>query len=207
MSEPDRVTAHTKVTGHLAEGLALLTSRFRGKPAIEGLLGAWLEQVQDVEDALWQLLTETTLETAENAQLDELGAILDEPRASLTDTPYRTMLRAKALALRSNGNVPDLLALAELLIPEGYTLTQYFPAALVVEASEPTALPETRVLALLRLATAAGVGVHLATAPGSPGAPADAFLFASGELPETDAAHGWSDVLESTGGALAGALE
>lgn len=206
MSEPDRVTEHTKITGHVSGGLALLMQRFQGKPAIEGLLGSYLTQVQALENALWQLLTDT-LDSAEGTQLNQLGSLLGEPRYELDDDDFRTILRAQVLALRSEGTAPDLLALAELLIPEGYMLTEYFPAALVVEASEPPALPEARILALLQRATAAGVGMHLVVPPGLPGFPGDAFTFASGETVETDADHGWSDVGETTGGALAGVLE
>ena len=68
MSEPDRVTAHAEITTHVADGLSLLTREFQ-KDRIEAILSPWLSQVQHLEAALFDLLSDG-LATAVGAQLE-----------------------------------------------------------------------------------------------------------------------------------------
>jgi hypothetical protein len=83
---------------------------------IEKLLAVFLEPIQDVENALAQLLTQRTLDTAVGAQLDVIGAIVAQPRGGLSDDDYRRYCRARIVVHRSNGVIEDVIRVAALII-------------------------------------------------------------------------------------------
>lgn len=103
------------IDSHGDAGVALLLSQFRDKPKIEALLRAFLDGMQDLENAIYQVLTERWIDTAVGAQLDELGGILDLPRTGWGDETYRIMLRAQVRVLRSSGTWPDLLGILDVI--------------------------------------------------------------------------------------------
>ncbi|MCX6027665.1 MAG: hypothetical protein NTY23_15700, partial [Chloroflexi bacterium] len=74
-TEPNRITAHTEITNHVAGGLALLTTENQ-KLVIKAIGASWLARVQEAENALWGLLVDTTILTATFAQLDQIGLLL-----------------------------------------------------------------------------------------------------------------------------------
>lgn len=118
---------------HASRGVERLIERYR-KPRTSALLESWLAEVQEVEDALWQLLVERSLETAEGAQLDVLGDIVGQPREGRDDDTYRLWISARNMVLRSSGMTRELLAIARTLVapPDTIALEEYFPAAFVM---------------------------------------------------------------------------
>ncbi len=87
--------------------------------------------VQPIEDALTQLLTQRTLDTAVGAQLDAIGVIVGQARGGLDDDTYRLYLRARIAVHRSNGTFNDLIKVATLLVDDD--------AAMIVIHNEGTA--------------------------------------------------------------------
>jgi hypothetical protein len=104
----------TQITDHVARGKALNIEWFKGKPNWEGLLEVFLEELQEVEDVLWALLTDRWIDTATDAQLDQVGAILEEPRNGNDDDTYRTLIRVKALLLTSKGEPERIMQIVKL---------------------------------------------------------------------------------------------
>lgn len=203
MSEPDRITAHEEITTHVADGLDLLAREFR-KDRIEAILTAWLSQVQHLEGALFDLLSDG-LTTAVGAQLDQIGDLLGRPRAGLSDDEYRLVLQGTALAISSSGTGPEIYAIADILCKTvTFTLTE--PPVATVKIEPDAALPISATLVLEVLARAKAAGVRLLLVDPR-GASSTRFTFASGTETITDAARGLSDVAASTGGRLVGILE
>ena len=66
-------------------------------------------QVQEVEDAVYQILTDTVLETAEGAQLDGLGEIVGEERAGRDDATYRIAIRTRIAINLSEGTIENIM--------------------------------------------------------------------------------------------------
>ena len=83
---------------------------------VEKLIVALVTPTQSVEDALQQLLSERSVDTAVGDQLDTIGVIVDQPRAGLDDETYRRYIRARIRTHRSNGIMRDILAVADLVI-------------------------------------------------------------------------------------------
>lgn len=198
MSEADQPTlAHE--TAHVATGLARLARQFR-KPVIQAVLSAYLAEVQAIEDAFWALII-LGIDNAQGAHLDQLGALLGEPRQGLGDLAYRNLVRARAVSNRSRGTYTDVRdTLRASLDGVNYTLDPSYPAGLLADlATFPGAGLPARIGALVRRATAAGVGVAIV----SPAAAGDTFAFAEGDDVEVDT-EGFASTDMSTGGALAG---
>lgn len=204
MSEPDRVDALTHVTDHVASGKALLTTMFR-KPVAQALLASWLTQVQSVEDAIWQIFGAFDLDTATGDQLRKVGALIGLAPDGLSDDLYRRALRAWVIANRSRGRDANLHALAAAALDgEGYDLSAWSPANLVVTPVVPVDIGAELFARILRRATADGVGVQLV----APVDDSSTFAFSlDSETSTTSSSRGWADASQTTGGHLVGAWE
>jgi hypothetical protein len=104
---------------HRLKSIARLIGRL-AKPNMSALIGAVADELQEVEDAFFDLLTKRILQ-ATGVQLDVLGRIVDEARAGLDDASYLRIIFAKISANRSNGTRDAVYRVvrAALGIPEG----------------------------------------------------------------------------------------
>jgi hypothetical protein len=105
-----------QITDHADRGIDRLPSQFRDKPKLEALLRVLLGQVQDVEDALWQLFTQRALAGATGVTLDAIGKLVGQPRNALSDADYRRYISARIATNRSKGKISDLYKIARLII-------------------------------------------------------------------------------------------
>lgn len=214
MSEPSRITSYAHDTDVINEGLALFYRVFRGSPKLQALASAYLKQLQDVEDALWAMLTESSLATATYDQLDQLGALENVPRSSIAtsgtfgDDAYRRCLRGIVAARRSRGYPEDVINAARLML--GHSNFSYVEgaASLYVEPHQPiVASPSyvpTAELLVLQTAAPAGVQAQLISPPD-----VEANLFAFSDDPfraKADPVAGFSDTTQTTGGLWTGVI-
>lgn len=156
--------APTKVTDHQARARDDLLQQFKGLPNIQAIVDAASAQVQDLEEALWELLINRWLPTAEGVQLDTIGRIIDRGRGTLADDVYRGVLRGKIAANLSSGTYPEVLRVVELCVDFdttaiAITVTPEHPAAAVLSilADSLTADLGPHVADLITLAAANGV--------------------------------------------------
>lgn len=157
-------TSPTQNTAHEAEAVARLVSQYKNKPNMEAFASAIGARAQSVEDALWLLVSERTLDTAVGAQLDDLGAKVGESREGRTDAVYRTFIRGRILVNLSSGTPDELLAIVQMIMAamgdNAFALREDFPATFVVVVDERwsgTGVFPTAVAAILRAARAGGV--------------------------------------------------
>lgn len=152
--------ALSKVTEHIAEMLSRRLEQFRDKVRFSALLELLGVQVQEVEDAVYQILTDTVLETAEGAQLDGLGEIVGEERAGRDDATYRIAIRTRIAINLSEGTIENIISLA-LAISGGTQAeaTEYFPAGFEIRIidSLPEGTDPARIAAVVRSGKPAGV--------------------------------------------------
>lgn len=202
--EPQRVTEIAHTTDHVTAGKALLTSMFRSRPVIDGILASWLREVQEVEDVLWAVLNAYDIASAVGEQLNTLGALVGLSGDGLSTTHYRLALRAWILANRSNGTADEIGAMLSVLLDGGaFTLTEYEPATAVVDVSLAPEIGTDIISRVLRRAKAAGVKLQL-VAPVDD----DDFRFSSdGETASSSSTHGFAGADQTTGGRLVGAWE
>lgn len=105
-----------RITDHVAAALARLAQQLKDKPNIEAIFTALLGPTQSIEDVLYQLLTERTIDTAVGAQLDALGTLVGQPRNGMVDEDYRRLVRARIARNNSDGLVEDLIVVTRLII-------------------------------------------------------------------------------------------
>lgn len=145
---------------HGAQALAARTQDYRQLPRFAELLGVFVDQVQELEDALWALALDS-VDTAIGVQLDGFGDIVGAKRQGLSDTDYRAIIRATIRANNSEGTIEDLYGIALAALDAtglGVVELQNFPpAGFILEIKNPPAFDETIVHGLLVRGTAAGV--------------------------------------------------
>lgn len=126
----------TKITDYAARALSLVVEQFKRKKTIDPIYVAVSKQVQEIEDAFWQITDARNIDTAEGDQLDIFGKIVGERRGGTSDIDYRLRIRAKIRANLSNGTLEDIYAVFRALLANAtgtYTF-QYedaFPAGFV----------------------------------------------------------------------------
>lgn len=196
------------VEDHGDDAVALLLSQFQGKPRIEALVRAYLAGVQDLHDAIYQVLIGIWIDGAEGVQLDGIGEILGLPRSGWTDTTYRVFLRAQVLVLRSHGTWPDMVGILRVI---GVTLalTSVADSGIAAMRVALGELLDGDVLPadVYRLLLAAKpAGVRLTVEYPTVGAE-DSFTWADADVDQADDRLGWpSDDAASDGGLWAGEL-
>lgn len=130
---------------------------------------AWAQavgrQVQDVEDATWALVHETSLDLARGVQLERWGERLGEPQGSLTVEEWRWLLKGKLVLRRSGGQVDDVTrALRIATGNQGPVYLYAFPPAKVgiqyFADPELSAAHRIRVRQWVALSLPAGIGLE-----------------------------------------------
>jgi hypothetical protein len=156
--------ALSKITTHAADALSRLTQALKNKPKLAALVSALAAEPQAIENALYQLVTDRTIDDGVGAQLDMIGRIVGQARESSTDAAYRLRLRARVKANKSSGTVEEILAVFVALLGsvDGLRLEQIAPASFVLHLEDPIVVADAATAALyvdfLGDAKSAGVG-------------------------------------------------
>jgi hypothetical protein len=150
-------TDHESATARLIEHFT--------KPNLVALLASYLEQVQDLENAAFEVLLERIIDNAVGVQLDVLGTIVGQPRTDPDDERYRSLIRGKIAANKSRATPPDVLAIARaLLLPGGETfaIREEPPAQMRIRVIDPlVSLDADLLFLMLNKSRAAGVRLML----------------------------------------------
>jgi hypothetical protein len=203
-----------------ADRVNRLLTQFRASPRLQGLVKAFLEEFQDLEDTALAIIEQRDIDAAVGTQLDRIGEILVWPRDGQSDVDYRVSLKGRVIALRASGTLPEIIALIDLLYPTTtINLAELYPAKLMVDWLWPPLdnAGAKRFGRFLDAATAVGVGVYLYYWTASP---SQMFQFdgpTPGEIAYGEEVYGegpwgglhglgFSDTAQSIGGRLAGEL-
>lgn len=182
-----------RTTDHEDQGLDVLLEQYRHKVRIPAWLTVYLDEVQALEDAAYDVLLKRIFDNASGAQLDALGRIVGEPRRSLDDTSFKIFIRARILINRSTGTAPQILAILALLSATTVLFNECFPAAMLLEF---TAVPDrdvTLIATLLRQAKAGGCWLGV-VAPPIVTSPNLAILFEMNSVGDANnASRAWGD--------------
>lgn len=167
------------ITNHTARVRARIREQFKDKDNYVAFLNLLAAPAQDIEDALYDLLTLRAIDTAEGTQLDNIGTIVGQDRGGLDDDEYRPRLRARIATNRSAGTYTDLISITRLILDgEDVTVTlePQYPAGLVVNIGGDAISEELSdaLISFLRDGRAGGVRLILEYLPG-----AEAFKFAT----------------------------
>ena len=159
------------MSGRIAAMEAGLLSYLKTLPNIQAWAVALGQQLDDLDEANWQLANWRWLQNAFGAQLDAIGTILGPARGILDDSDYQALLQSRAAYLQGHGDFEMLIQIVNVLAnpsvpPYGIEI---FPAFVyfIVEGGTPfTSLQDCK--SALQQVKAAGVGIALAQTTGTP---------------------------------------
>jgi hypothetical protein len=119
-----------EIKNQVEEGLGKLMTQWKDKPVVVGLLTSYLENVQQVEDVLFDLLEKRSLETAVGVYLDALGLLVGELRKGKLDDEYRRAVKLRIAINKSDGTEPVIRELIkELTNADIVNIVDTYPAA------------------------------------------------------------------------------
>lgn len=173
---------------HVAQGLLRIIEQYKAKPRIAALITSYLESIQDLENAFWQLIVDRQIDLytddqlvvrgAVGSQLAILGKIVGQANPGLSDADFRTLIRARVLVNRSSGKAFQLIEILKLIAGASATIfyTENYPATVTIRlTSDIGALDPDLAFGLLHQAKAGGVRIGFVfTASGT-----NAFRFGS----------------------------
>jgi hypothetical protein len=149
-----------KITDHVDRMKVRLTELFASGDLWNALVEMVVGEVQDIEDAAFDLLTFRHIDDAYGALLDQWGSLLNEEREGLEDNDYRAVLRARLIADLSMARRDDFVRLLqEVTGSENITIETINPLALRIayDVSTPSSdAKRARIARLLVLTKAAG---------------------------------------------------
>lgn len=151
----------TKITDHEQQALDRLPSQYFEKLRIVAVQNALSRQIQDLEDAQFDLLRNRALPTAVGVQLTLLGEMLGESRNGRNDDDYRVAIGVRIQRNLSQGEGNRILDIMKALADaDDVELFEIFPAHIKVQLNGTIPNDDDIVQALLEI-KAAGVGFDL----------------------------------------------
>ena len=184
---------------HVNEGLARLIEQYKESPNLRAWISSYLKQVQDLENAIWEVINLRFLPNAFGHQLDVLGKLVGLEREGLSDDLYRGAINLQIRINLSHGTPIDVLVVARLLLGQAYPTIEYSersPATIILKFIKEL-MPQERFTLYRGLldVKAAGVKlfVHEVTNPDN------TFTFNDAALTlGNDSAKGWGSVHGAT---------
>jgi len=151
-----------QITDHAAQAKARLLFQYQGKINIEALLDSLGgQQIQDLENILFDICSRLDIDNSEGIQLDNIGTIVGQPRNGQNDATYKLFLKAKAGVNVSEGDINRVLSVWKIITGGTIvSLTEIYPAS--VELFSDVPVPgelEVEAFALMQDVVAAGVSL------------------------------------------------
>ncbi len=134
---------------HIEEGLAKLIEQYKEADVFKEWVCTYLKQVQEFEDAVWQVIEDRWLANSEGVQLDILGKIVGLDREGLSDELYRGAIRVQIRINRSFGTPIDMLDVARFALGVNYPTIRYqefYPATVKITLTQDITDDQRRIL-------------------------------------------------------------
>jgi hypothetical protein len=193
----------TKKTNHVDEAQDHLIEQFRGKANFNAMIAALVEQIQDLEEAAFEVFEQTDIYSAVGVQLDGIGAIVGQPRQGRNDVDYRIAIFARIAVNISSGTPEEIINALLLFEPSNLIqVFEFFPAQFTVEYLMPIIADGQTMARVLNTIRPAGVYGQLLWHT-----TVDTFQFSSTSSSEIDSTKGFSNAAQTTGGQFASASE
>jgi hypothetical protein len=196
-----------EITDVVARGLARRIQRYARRPIFGKWLGSYLDSVQKLESATFEVLTSRLIDNAIGKQLAILSAIVGEPVRFSDPIEQRIAVKARACINVSQGLYEDIRTLMSLILRHeengilraaAYLITLHAQTVFVY-ALETLDHNPNYAADYLKETAAAGVRTQLIYPVV---ALDDTFAFSWISEPENDRAFGWTD--GTLGGKMAG---
>lgn len=190
---------------HIDQMLDRLLAYYKGRPYMEGMLTAFANQIQELEDALFVMRTQRFIDSATGVALDVIGRKIGLRREGRSDSDFRIWIRAEIRANASSGTAPEIIDVLRLLVDDSNTIlfTPFYPASFHIEILDALATSAQDLADIIERSKVAGVGASLIYSENDS---SETFTFASGSSPEASTTQGFADSGKTTGGFFAGVI-
>lgn len=154
----------TKITDHVEQAESRVITQYKDSPNIKAIIEIYAKQVQELENAIFDMIDQRTLNGSVGFQLDQLGTILGQPRQGLNDDDYRLRLKAKIAENVSEGTPNEMIEIFKILVAtDDVEYLEVFPASFkltVNDLIDPISSP-SEINNAIRNSKPAGVGFSL----------------------------------------------
>jgi hypothetical protein len=159
-----------QITNYVQDGLSKLLQQYKGRALITGALTAFLQQAQNIENALYPLeglcqIWNGTTVPAFGAQLDGIGELVGITRNGLPDDEYALFIFGKIAENFSDDTTAAVLTVAAYLFQAPIMLMQpTYPAGIAIEALGIPIPKQLWSLAAQLIQQSMGAGINLVVA-------------------------------------------
>lgn len=155
-----------KINTHVRDALNRLLQQFKGRPRIESFYTALIQQVQDLEDALYDMdaamqLWNGSSTPAVGAQLDIIGDLVGIKRNGLPDNEYILFIFGKIADNFSDTTIETIITIFGYLFQGEVFLQELFPAGIGLEAFGSPIPPNLYPVAKGIVQQAMGAGIEI----------------------------------------------
>lgn len=163
-----------KIDNHVAQALARLLQQYKGRPRIAGMYTAFVDQIQDLEDAIYALdagrqLWNGTSSPAIGEQLDQIGTIVGISRNGLSDAEYLLFIFGKISENFSDTTIATILTVVGYLFQaEEVLLQEIYPAGVAIQVLGTTIPSSLFKIAESLVQASLGAGIQLVFMATSP---------------------------------------
>jgi hypothetical protein len=153
------------IVDHVLQAIANLVSDYDDATKVQDLVSVFVNEVQELENTFYDLITDRLLDTSVGAQLDTWGEIVGERRDGLTDDEFREFIRARILTNLAEGEIQRIITVLKTITQS--TLVKFqanYPAAFIVDYSRDGYTSDAfreRVRAQILSITPSGVGLKI----------------------------------------------
>jgi hypothetical protein len=153
------MTLITQFTEHEELSQTRFLDQFRNSVDLKAYMKGLATQIQDLENAAFEVILERVLPTAVGEQLNALGAIVGQPRTTSDDAVYQVQIQAR-IAINLSDSTPEDLINVGLLIflstGETFFIREEWPAQTRVTVIDPIVVDPALAAALLESTDPAG---------------------------------------------------
>lgn len=108
------MTDIVEITNHVEQAIDRLQTKFRNSDW-EGVVTAYVVQIQDLETSLFEFVDGRAIDTAEGINLDNMGTIVIQDRLGFDDDFYRVLIYVKIGINTSQANPEKVIDVFRLL--------------------------------------------------------------------------------------------
>lgn len=155
------------ITDHVQQALDRLLQQYQGKPNYAAFFTAFIQQIQDLEDAIFSLdegrqLYDGSVYPSVGAQLDGIGQIVGISRNGLDDSEYLVFILGKIASNFSDTTVDTMVSIAQTFFqPSQMVLHEFYPAEVDYEMAGIAIDPRLFNVIFPLLQKSLGAGVKL----------------------------------------------
>jgi hypothetical protein len=192
-----------RIDNHWEQAQELLLEQYKRAPRFLAWLKSYVDRVQTLENAIWDVIVSRIVETAVGVQLDAIGNLVVEPRNGKSDEVYRLYVLARIRLNWSNGKAVDIIEVLRIVEAAGFRYLEYPPASIDVEYTSPPAASGIDLAAIAQQARATPIRLGVVISP----EPYSGSIIGSYDESIPSTTQGGADEAETVGGVGAHVFE